>query len=194
MINAYISFGEKRNIYVHSKEEYDSTDWMHAVVSYDGSGDASGVTMYLDGKEIETVVGTNSLGDTEETRTIVTNAPLRIGYRNSAAPQQLLGHIDEVHIFNRALTEDQVRELYGNADLQIEGNTSCAHNCSDLDPLPSSSSAESSKESSEESSSAESSEESSEESSSAQSSAEYSEEESSEPESSAVSKSLIADW
>jgi hypothetical protein len=76
----------------------------HLTVNYDGSGKASGVTVYLDGKplEMETVKDhlTGSFG---------TSAPLVIGNKSIGRPFR--GLIDDLRIYCRALPPGEVENL-----------------------------------------------------------------------------------
>jgi hypothetical protein len=110
--------GEGR-LYVHLVHQWDSNairvntqqplvrqKWQHVCFTYDGSSRASGVRIYLDGKQQELDATHDSLSDT-----IRTDQPLRLGRRRAAAP--LVGMLDEVRIYDRELSADEVRGLAG---------------------------------------------------------------------------------
>lgn len=81
--------------------------WHHVVVTYDGLSSAAGVRLYVDGHpEIVTVVH-DTLTDT-----ILNSQTPTIGSRNTAYDYYYQGTIDDVRIYNRVLTEQQVQELY----------------------------------------------------------------------------------
>ena len=79
--------------------------WHHAVVTYDGSSSASGVKIFIDG--INTDVST--LFDNLSIST-VTNAIMRIG--DDRTSDYFNGTIDEVRVYNRALSPDEIKRLY----------------------------------------------------------------------------------
>ena len=82
--------------------------WHHIVATYDGSSSANGVKIYVDGKQISTTTNYNSL-----TGTIVNNINLEIGRGGSGSVlNPFNGQIDDVRIYNYALTEEQVKNLY----------------------------------------------------------------------------------
>jgi PKD repeat protein len=81
--------------------------WHHIAVTYDGSGLASGVELYVDGNpETENVV----YSTLSPTATTTTDVPLMFGRRSSvpASPIPFSGIIDEVRIYNIALSSTVV--------------------------------------------------------------------------------------
>ena len=80
-------------------------EWHHLLVTYDGSSKASGVKIYLDGQAQTLKIGHDSL-----TGTIRTPQPLRIGRRSTSAA--FTGLIDDLRIYERVLTADEVQRLY----------------------------------------------------------------------------------
>ena len=89
-------------IKVISKDQLVPNQWQHVVITYDGGRKASGVKIYIDGKLSEGYVESDNL-----TGTIETDVPFRIGGRT---PMQYSwnGAIDDIRIYNRALTDDEV--------------------------------------------------------------------------------------
>ena len=82
--------------------------WNSISVVYDGTGKATGVSFYLNGnKAIKTIVYDNL------SATIVNNAPFNIGARDNGNAE-FQGKIDEVRIYNRTLTENEIDQLYNN--------------------------------------------------------------------------------
>ena len=98
-------------IQVVARESVARNQWQHVMVTYDGSGSARGVRIYLDGKSVELVVKYDSL-----TGTIKTKQPLRIGRRSTSAP--FVGLIDDVRIYDRQLTSGEVHRLASRQLLQ----------------------------------------------------------------------------
>ena len=75
-------------------------------MTYDGSGKAAGVHVYVDGEEEQLEVTHDHLRGS-----ILTNATLKIGRRTPSAPFQ--GVLDEIRMYRRALSAAEVRVLVG---------------------------------------------------------------------------------
>ena len=75
-------------------------EWVHAAAAYDGSS----MILYKDGAEVGTLPKTGTIS-------INSAVPAWIG-RNPGGYAPFDGTIDEVHIYNRALSENEVLELY----------------------------------------------------------------------------------
>jgi hypothetical protein len=81
--------------------------WKHVLVTYDGSGDLSGVKMYIDGvSQSLTKYSTCTI----TVGTMKTNQPMRIGddYTND----YFSGSLDEVRVYNRVLSATEAKQLY----------------------------------------------------------------------------------
>jgi hypothetical protein len=78
----------------------DSNTWHHVV----GTADQGGVKLFVDGN----LVATSNNGITQINSSANT---LRIGYEESG-PSPLSGIVDDVYIYNRALSEAEVDDLY----------------------------------------------------------------------------------
>jgi hypothetical protein len=88
-----------------TKEPAKRSDWNHVIVSYDGSRDAAGLHVFVDGAEMPLVIGRNSL------RGSITNQePVRIGRRDSGLG--FYGQLDEVRILGRATDAAAAREWF----------------------------------------------------------------------------------
>ncbi|KKT58929.1 MAG: protease Do, partial [Parcubacteria group bacterium GW2011_GWC1_45_13] len=82
--------------------------WHHYTVTYDGSSFASGIKIYEDGISLALNVASDSL-----TGSILNNVNVEIGDRDSGASSlNYPGLIDEVRIYNRALSGDEIKRLY----------------------------------------------------------------------------------
>lgn len=103
--------------------------WAHVVLAYDGSRSASGVTAYINGRPTQTRVLSDTL-----TGTIRSDAPFRVGRRlekpGRKSPGDGLAHgsfftgsIDELMVFRRGLSRDEVRGLYRAANDPSQGLT-----------------------------------------------------------------------
>src|SRR5262249_34904820 len=85
-------------------------EWHHVFATYDGSGKAAGLRLYVDGvlQERRTV-----FADTLKS-SIHTTVPLKIGQRHTTARLDNVG-IQDVRIYSRALPSDEVARLAGNS-------------------------------------------------------------------------------
>lgn len=83
-----------------SKEDVAVGDWNFIVATYDGKY----ISLYLNG----------ILSDTKEysRRAVVNSEPLMIGCRGDSAATYFSGSIDEVGIFDQALSSEQIANLY----------------------------------------------------------------------------------
>jgi hypothetical protein len=102
IINTYGSNG----VEVRSTNDlnYDDGVWHHVVGTYDGTSAASGINLYFDGKAVAMTTSFSNIN-----ATILNSVGLRIASRSDPTPQRYTGQIDEVKIFNYALTADQVK-------------------------------------------------------------------------------------
>ncbi len=80
------------------------SEWHHLALTYDGSGKAAGVALYLDGRLQEVEVLHDSLNGS-----IRTDRPLRLGRRHAKGVFD--GQMDEVRIYDRNLTPNEVEQL-----------------------------------------------------------------------------------
>ena len=81
--------------------------WHHIAATYNGSGDVSGINLYIDGI-VDTVPLVNTLG----TNTILTDFPFEIG--KSQDCDYWDGSIDEVTVWNRVLSLAEIQALAQN--------------------------------------------------------------------------------
>ncbi|MFT4555214.1 MAG: DUF1553 domain-containing protein [Planctomycetales bacterium] len=93
-------------IKVNTKGTLKKDEWQHVFVTYDGSNKAAGVKVYFDGKPQEWTIEQDRLS-----ATIRTKSPLHLGRRNPGGG--FTGLIDEVRIFDRALSDSEVQALAG---------------------------------------------------------------------------------
>lgn len=85
--------------------DYDDGEWHHVVVSRQGT-DNSTVTMTL---WVDGVIGTPAAGDVDVTET---GLQLRVGARAIGDARRFAGDVDELQVYNRALTDAEVQLLY----------------------------------------------------------------------------------
>jgi hypothetical protein len=82
--------------------------WHFVAATYSGSSAASGVQIYVDGVLQTMTIGTDAL-----TASILNNKAVTIGNEVSGATCCAFdGKIDEVRIYNRALTGGEIRDIY----------------------------------------------------------------------------------
>ncbi|MCA9213052.1 MAG: DUF1553 domain-containing protein [Planctomycetales bacterium] len=93
-------------IRVNTKQPIPREKWQHVMVTYDGSGKAAGVRIFVDGDEQELKRTHDNLSGT-----IKSSHPLRIGRRTDSAP--FTGLIDDVRIYGRELSSAEVGLLAG---------------------------------------------------------------------------------
>jgi hypothetical protein len=88
-----------------SKTPVKAGQWAHVFVTYDGSGRAEGVRIYVNGVSQETEFEANALRST-----IRTTVPLKIGQRNTTSPLDGLD-LQDVRLYGRTLTPAEVEQL-----------------------------------------------------------------------------------
>jgi hypothetical protein len=74
-------------------------EWYHVALTYDGSGKASGLYLYIDGIRHKAEVVRDTLSGS-----LATDAPLRV-------TPPFRGQLDDVRLYNRALTPQEVEQL-----------------------------------------------------------------------------------
>ncbi|HZB64449.1 MAG TPA: LamG-like jellyroll fold domain-containing protein [Nitrososphaeraceae archaeon] len=97
--------------YATSPNTYNNGQWHHAVVTYDGT---SIVRLYIDGVQVAST-STSSLPE-------VNKHPLRIGSDSRIVDDDLfIGNIDEVGIWDRALTTTEIANLKNSGTVTTSG-------------------------------------------------------------------------
>ncbi|HET7216819.1 MAG TPA: DUF1553 domain-containing protein [Vicinamibacterales bacterium] len=79
-------------------------DWYHVAVTYNGSGKAAGVKVFVDGKPADLELVEDRL-----TGSIAIDAPLTVG--NRAFTKPFVGQIDDLRLYSRALPDEQITRL-----------------------------------------------------------------------------------
>ncbi len=100
-------YGAGNRIQVDSSLALSIGAWTHFVMTYNGSSSALGVSMYFNGTKVDTTVGADALSGS-----ILNELSLLIGSRQTANGQFWDGTIDEVRIYNRALSASEIQSLY----------------------------------------------------------------------------------
>lgn len=83
-------------------------EWQHLVLTWDGSDSAFGVHMYKDGAEM----AYQSQIDPTGSKASDVGLNLRIGNRSDAGERSFDGSIDDVRLYDRVLSADEVKRLY----------------------------------------------------------------------------------
>jgi hypothetical protein len=89
---------------VRTKDKFPTNQWLHVLVTYDGSAKAAGVKVYVNGRSREMEIEKDKLTDP-----IQNPEPLRVGARNGETI--LKGLVDDVRFYQRTLSLDDVRTL-----------------------------------------------------------------------------------
>jgi hypothetical protein len=92
-------------IKVLSRARLTASRWQHVTISYDGSGKAEGVKIFIDGAEQAKNIVSNNLADT-----IRTSVPLRIGRRQVQSPATD-AKVQDIRIYRRLLTGDELQGI-----------------------------------------------------------------------------------
>jgi len=89
-----------------SSTEVDLNRWQHVAATWDGSTDGSNIHLYVDGVAVDgtAVDGSGSASDDSGT-------PLTVGNRAGDLARGFAGGIDEVQVYNRALTASEIHSL-----------------------------------------------------------------------------------
>ena len=86
--------------------------WHHIVATYDGSGKAAGIVIYIDGHRQPLKVKLDSLVSKGDTHSINSDdAHLLVGRRSGKAEALLDGQVDELRIYNRRLSSTEVIDV-----------------------------------------------------------------------------------
>ena len=91
-------------IEVQTRERFATGSFNHLVVNYDGSGKASGIKLYVDGKPAATEVLKDSL-----TGSFRTSVPLEVGNKANGKPFE--GGLDDLRIYSRTLNDEEAETL-----------------------------------------------------------------------------------
>jgi Protein of unknown function (DUF1553)/Protein of unknown function (DUF1549)/Planctomycete cytochrome C/Concanavalin A-like lectin/glucanases superfamily len=81
--------------------------WKHLFFTYDGSGKASGVKIYLNGVPMAAHVVSDSL----DGRTIRTQAPMQLGWRNPTANPAKETRYQDIRVYARTLSAEEMKRL-----------------------------------------------------------------------------------
>jgi hypothetical protein len=82
-------------------------NWKHIFFTYDGSGHASGVKIFINGDSVATQVLEDNLGKAS----IRTEAPMQLGWRNPDAHPAKDARYQDIRLYARNLAADEVKRL-----------------------------------------------------------------------------------
>ncbi|WP_238474607.1 DUF1553 domain-containing protein [Maribacter algarum] len=107
-------------IHVKSKDSIKVNEWKHVAFSYDGSGNAKGLSLFIDGKKTDTEIAYDKLYKSIKTVRsavhTVYNQPVRVAksYRGFTGENGIFkGALDEIRLYDRALSEAEMMILIG---------------------------------------------------------------------------------
>jgi hypothetical protein len=91
-------------IEVVARQQFPAGEWHHLVVSYDGSGKAAGVTVYIDGQEQPVNIRRDDLSGS-----IASDEPWRVAWKATGVGFD--GSLDELRLFDRPLGRGEALAL-----------------------------------------------------------------------------------
>ena len=112
LIFQLVSDGPDNAIKVNVPASMDKDTWYHVAATYDGSGKAEGVSLFVDGSAGKSVVEHDGL-----TRPTKTYQVMHVGRRSDGAIFK--GELDDVRVYDSELSADQVGAMfdrYGHKD------------------------------------------------------------------------------
>jgi hypothetical protein len=92
---------------IQTSASYNDGNWTNGVITYNGSGNRSGMSIYING----TSPTTESYDSNSISGTMITTASFQLGARDGTQ-QPFSGSIGQVSVFNRALSADEVLQNY----------------------------------------------------------------------------------
>lgn len=94
---------------VRTKKAIEANQWVHALITYDGSGKGSGIKIYLNGQPQEVEIETDSLSDT-----IRTEVPCKIGQRHTGQSLADLS-MQDLRLYTKTLSPEEAQQLVSSA-------------------------------------------------------------------------------
>jgi hypothetical protein len=103
-LSFYLGNSNNSAIRVATKQRVLGGEWIHMTLSYDGSGKAAGVSLFIDGKQRDLQILQDNLSDS-----VRTSAPLDFGNRTKGGPFQ--GSLDDLRIYSRVIGAPELEIL-----------------------------------------------------------------------------------
>jgi hypothetical protein len=118
-INARLIHSLPHNyIHVRSKDSIMKNEWRHVAFTYDGSGKAKGLQLFMDGKKVETTSPYDrlykSIKTVQAATHVVFNRPVRVAksYRSFTGENGIFkGKLDDIYTYARQLTPPEIAQL-----------------------------------------------------------------------------------
>ena len=105
-------------IHIRSKDVIETNEWKHVAFSYDGSGMATGLNLYIDGERVNTTIAFDRLYKSIKTVRSATHEvydqPVRVAksYRSFTGENGIFkGRIDDIYMYSRELTSPEIGAL-----------------------------------------------------------------------------------
>jgi hypothetical protein len=92
---------------VYATTSVNDGQWHHVAATYDGSGSAAGVTLYIDGAARTNLVISDNLG----ANSIANSQGFTIGAGTGNGPAPFIGDIDEIDVFNRVISPAEIQAI-----------------------------------------------------------------------------------
>jgi len=112
LIVRLVNAGPSNAVVVATRDSVPKDTWTHLTITYDGSSKANGLRVYLNGKSRPLEIRNDKL-----TEAIGNSEPLRLGRGSGGV--YFHGIIDDLRVYNRALSSEQAAELVGLAYLAM---------------------------------------------------------------------------
>ena len=104
----YIANTTTNRILIRTNSTVSNNNWNHLAFTYDGSSTSAGVKLYINGVN----QSLTNLGNTSITGSLLdSSVPFQISGRDGTSANGINGKIDQVSIFDYALSQDQVTQL-----------------------------------------------------------------------------------
>ncbi len=104
------------SITIRSKSAVPTNDWFHVAFTYDGSSHAAGLHLFVNGRPAEIEIIRDHLWKDITYESGEPDLAIGFRFRDSGFKQ---GRVDDLRIYNRALTPIEVADVAGFNDLQI---------------------------------------------------------------------------
>ncbi len=82
-------------------------EWKHIFFTYDGSGSAAGIHIFVNGSSVATTIVSNTLG----AASILTSAPMQLGWKYPESSPSKETRYQDVRLYSRALTTEESAQL-----------------------------------------------------------------------------------